>query len=270
MIDMTDRTLQMELADFKDNLFKALSKMADTSDPTTYDNAIAIIADIEAAIRHEYPLNEYFNFLSSGAYKECYELPWPFNDWVMKLASRANNTVGEKALIEVAESRGLDIFPETFFISTPVLIQMEPIKEGLDGSDFWTYENSHTTSGGFHVSGTWRELSPNSCDNIAGDYIIFQEKCIPMSLMTNYSDQPNVTNSYLRKDNFEWDAEAIYHSRIESMTWLQRYLEVHSAQSLNDLFRFIEDYELSDLRRDNIGFTTGLRRPVIMDCLSRA
>ena len=270
MIDMTDRTLQMELADFKDNLFKALSKMADTTDPITYDNAMAIIADIEAAIRHEYPLVEYFNFLSSGAYKECYELPWPFNGWVMKLASRANNTIGEKALIEVAESRGLDIFPETFFISTPVLMQMEPIREGLDCSDYCTYQPSHTTPGGFHVSGTWRSLSPNSCDSIAGDYIIFQEKCTPMSHLTRYDDQPNVTNSYLRKDNFEWDADAIYHSRIESMTWLNRYLEVHSAQALNDLFRFIEDYELSDLRRDNIGFTLGLRRPIIMDCLSRA
>ena len=270
MIDMTDRTLQMELADFKDNLFKALSKMADTTDPNTYDNAIAIIADIEAAIRHEYPLVEYFNFLSSGAYKECYELPWPFNGWVMKLASRANNTIGEKALIEVAESRGLDIFPETFFISAPVLMQMDPIKEGLDCSDFCTWKPSYTTPGGFHVSGTERELSPNSCDNIAGDYIIFQEKCTPMSLMTDYRDQPNSTDSYLRKDNFEWDAETIYRSRIESMTWLNRYLEVHSAQALNDLFRFIEDYELSDLRRDNIGFTLGLRRPIIMDCLSRA
>lgn len=270
MIDMTDRTLQMELADFKDNLFKALSKMADTSDPITYDNAMAIIADIEAAIRHEYPLVEYFNFLSSGAYKECYELPWPFNGWVMKLASRANNTIGEKALIEVAESRGLDIFPETFFISAPVLMQMEPIKEGLDCFDFCTWKPSYTTPGGFHVSGTERELSPNSCDNIAGDYIIFQEKCTPMRLFTNYEDQPNPADSYLRKDNFEWDAETIYRSRIESMTWLKRYLEVHSAQALNDLFRFIEDYELSDLRRDNIGFTLGLRRPIIMDCLSRA
>ena len=270
MIDMTDRTLQMELGDFKDNLFKALSKMADTSDPNTYFIARTIIGDIEAAIRHEYPLVEYFNFLSSGAYKECYELPAPFSGWVMKLASRANNTIGEKALIEVAESRGLDIFPETFFITTPVLMQMDPIKEGLDCSDFCTWENSHTTPGGFHVSGTWRELSPDSCYNIAGDYIIFQEKCTPMSHLTRYDDQPNVTNSYLRKDNFEWDADAIYHSRIESMTWLNRYLEVHSAQSLNDLFRFIEDYELSDLRRDNIGFTLGLRRPIIMDCLSRA
>ena len=271
MIDMTDRTLQMELADFKDNLFKALSKMADTTDPITYDNAMAIIADIEAAIRHEYPLVEYFNFLSSGAYKECYELPWPFNGWVMKLASRANNTIGEKALIEVAESRGLDIFPETFFITTPVLMHMEPIREGLDCSDYCTYQPSHTTPGGFHVSGTWHSLSPDSCDSIAGDYIIFQEKCTPMSAITRYEDQPNLSpDNYLRKDNFEWDAEAIYHSRIESMTWLQRYLEVHSAQSLNDLFRFIEDYELSDLRRDNIGFTLGLRRPIIMDCLSRA
>ena len=270
MIDMTDRTLQMELGDFKDNLFKALSKMADTSDPNTYFIARTIIGDIEAAIRHEYPLVEYFNFLSSGAYKECYELPAPFSGWVMKLASRSNNTIGEKALIEVAESRGLDIFPETFFITTPVLMQMDPIKEGLDCSDFCTWENSHTTPGGFHVSGTWRELSPDSCYNIAGDYIIFQEKCTPMSHITKYSDQPNVTNSYLRKDNFEWDADAIYHSRIESMTWLNRYLEVHSAQALNDLFRFIEDYELSDLRRDNIGFTLGLRRPIIMDCLSRA
>ena len=260
MIDMTDRTLQMELADFKDNLFKALSKMADTADPITYNNAMAIIADIEAAIRHEYPLVEYFNFLSSGAYKECYELPWPFNGWVMKLASRANNTVGEKALIEVAESRGLDIFPETFFISTPVLMHMDPIKEGLDCSDYCTYVPSRTDS-----SGTWRSLSPDSCDSIAGDYIIFQQKCTPMSAITRYEDQPN----HLRKDNFEWDAEAIYHSRIESMTWLNRYLEVHSAQALNDLFRFIEDYELSDLRRDNIGFTLGDRRPIIMDCLSR-
>lgn len=270
MLDMTDRTLQMELADFKDNLFKALSKMADTTDPDTYDAARGIIVDIEAAIRHEYPLVEYFNFLSSGAYKECYELPAPFNGWVMKLASRANNTIGEKALIEVAESRGLDIFPETFFITTPVLMQMDPIKEGLDCSDFCTWENSHTTPGGFHVSGTWRELSPDSCYNIAGDYIIFQEKCTPMSHLTRYDDQPNLTDSYLRKDGFEWDADAIYHSRIESMTWLNRYLEVHSAQALNDLFRFIEDYELSDLRRDNIGFTLGLRRPIIMDCLSRA
>ena len=260
MIDMTDRTLQMELADFKDNLFKALSKMADTTDA-----AKEIISDIEAAIRHEYSLVEYFNFLSSGAYKECYELPAPFSGWVMKLASRSNNTIGEKALIEVAESRGLDIFPETFFITTPVLMQMDPIKEGLDCSDFCTWENSHTTPGG-----TWRELSPDSCYNIAGDYIIFQEKCTPMRLITDYHDQPNHTDSYLRKDGFEWDAEAIYHSRIESMTWLQRYLEVHSAQALNDLFRFIEDYELSDLRRDNIGFTLGLRRPIIMDCLSRA
>ena len=271
MIDMTDRTLQMELADFKDNLFKALSKMADTSDPTTYDNAIAIIADIEAAIRHEYPLVEYFNFLSSGAYKECYELPWPFDGWVMKLASRANNTIGEKALIEVAESRGLDIFPETFFISTPVLMHMGPIREGLDCSDYCTYVQSRTNSRGYHISGTWHSLSPNSCYSIAGEYIIFQQKCTPMSHITRYEDQPNLSpDNYLRKDNFEWDAEAIYHSRIESMTWLQRYLEVHSAQSLNDLLRFIEDYELSDLRRDNIGFTTGLRRPVIMDCLSRA
>jgi hypothetical protein len=271
MLDMTDRTLQMELADFKDNLFKALSKMADTSDPTTYDNAIAIIADIEAAIRHEYPLVEYFNFLSSGAYKECYELPWPFDGWVMKLASRANNTIGEKALIEVAESRGLHIFPETFFISTPVLMQMGPIREGLDCSDYCTYVQSRTDSRGYHISGTWHSLSPNSCYSIAGEYIIFQQKCTPMSHITRYEDQPNLSpDNYLRKDNFEWDAEAIYHSRIESMTWLQRYLDVHSAQSLNDLFRFIEDYELSDLRRDNIGFTTGLRRPVIMDCLSRA
>ena len=156
MLDMTDRTLQMELADFKDNLFKALSKMADTTDPDTYDAAKGIIADIEATIRHEYSLVEYFNFLSSGAYKECYELPAPFSGWVMKLASRANNTIGEKALIEVAESRGLDIFPETFFISTPVLMHMEPIREGLACSDYCTYQPSHTTPGGFHVSGTWR------------------------------------------------------------------------------------------------------------------
>ena len=270
MLDMTDRTLQMELADFKDNLFKALSKMADTTDPDTYDAARAIITDIEAAIRHEYSLVEYFNFLSSGAFKECYELPAPFNGWVMKLASRANNTVGEKALIEVAESRGLDIFPETFFITTPVLMQMDPIREGLTCSDFCTWDYSHTTPGGFHVSGTWRELSPNSCDSIAGDYIIFQEKCTPMSLITDHTDHPSWTDSYLRKDNFEWDANAIYDSRIESMTWLNRYLEVHSAQALNDLFRFIEDYELSDLRRDNIGFSLGTRRPIIMDCLSRA
>lgn len=271
MIDMTDRTLQMELADFRDNLFYALSKMADTTDPDTYDAAKAIISDIEAAIRHEYSLVEYFNFLSSGAYKECYELPAPFSGWVMKLASRANNTVGEKALIEVAESRGLDVFPETFFITTPVLMHMEPIKEGLDCSDFCTYEQSRTDSRGYHISGDWRELSPNSCWSIAGEYIIFQQKCTPMSAITRYEDQPNVfSDNYLRKDNFEWDAEAIYHSRIESMTWLRRYLEVHSGSSLNDLIRFIEDYELSDLRRDNIGFTAGLRRPVIMDCLSRA
>ena len=270
MLDMTDRTLQMELADFKDNLFKALSKMADTTDPDTYDAARSIIADIEATIRHEYSLVEYFNFLSSGAYKECYELPAPFSGWVMKLASRANNTIGEKALIEVAESRGLNIFPETFFISTPVLMRMEPIREGLDCSDYCTYEPSHTSPGGYHVSGTWRSLSPNSCFSIAGDYIIFQEKCTPMSHITRYDDQPNPRDSYLRKDNFEWDAETIYDSRIESMTWLNRYLEVHSAQALNDLFRFIEDYELSDLRRDNIGFSLGLRRPIIMDCLSRA
>lgn len=272
MIDMTDRTLQMELADFKDNLFYALSKMADTTDPDTYDVAKEIISDIEAAIRHEYSLVEYFNFLSSGAYKECYELPAPFSGWVMKLASRANNTVGEKALIEVAESRGLDIFPETFFISTPVLMQMEPIKEGLACSDYCTYEQSRTDSRGYHISGTWRSLSPDSCYSIAGEYIIFQQKCTPMSAITRYDDdQPNVfSDNYLCKDNFEWDAEAIYHSRIESMAWLRRYLEVHSGSSLNDLIRFIEDYELSDLRRDNIGFTTGLRRPVIMDCLSRA
>ena len=270
MLDMTDRTLQMELADFKDNLFYALSKMADTTDPDTYDAARSIIADIEAAIRHEYSLVEYFNFISSGAYKECYELPAPFNGWVMKLASRANNTIGEKALIEVAESRGLEIFPETFFISTPVLMHMEPIREGLDCSDYCTYMSSRTDSRGYHVSGTWRSLSPNSCYSIAGEYIIFQQKCTPMRHITGYEDQPNTTDSYLRKDGFEWDADAIYHSRIESMTWLQRYLEVHSAQALNDLFRFIEDYELSDLRRDNIGFTLGDRRPIIMDCLSRA
>ena len=47
MIDMTDRTLQMELADFRDNLFYALSKMADTTDPDTYDVAKEIISDIE-------------------------------------------------------------------------------------------------------------------------------------------------------------------------------------------------------------------------------
>ncbi len=271
MIDMTDRTLQMELADFKDNLFYALSKMADTTDPDTYDAARAIIADIEAAIRHEYSLVEYFNFLSSGAYKECYELPAPFNGWVMKLASRANNTIGEKALIEVAESRGLDIFPETFFITTPVLMHMEPIKEGLNCSDYCTYEPSRTDSRGYHISGEWRELPLDSCWGIAGEYIIFQRKCTPMSAITKYEDQPNLSpDNYLRKDNFEWDAEAIYNSRIESMTWLRRYLEVHSGSSLNDLIRFIEDYELSDLRRDNIGFTLGDRRPIIMDCLSRA
>lgn len=271
MIDMTDRTLQMELADFKDNLFKALSKMADTTDPDTYAAAQAIISNIEAAIRHEYSLVEYFNFLSSGAYKECYELPAPFSGWVMKLASRANNTVGEKALIEVAESRGLDIFPETFFISTPVLMQMDPIKEGLNCSDFCTFEGSRTDSQGYYVSGTWRELSLNSCYSIAGEYIIFQRKCTPMSAITGHEDHPNLSpDNYLRKDNYEWDAEAIYHSRIESMAWLCRYLEVHSASALNDLIRFIEDYELSDLRRDNIGFTLGDRRPIIMDCLSRA
>ena len=91
-----------------------------------------------------------------------------------------------------------------------------------------------------------------------------------MSHFTRYDDQPNPRDSYLRKDNFEWDAETIYDSRIESMTWLNRYLEVHSAAALNDLFRFIEDYELSDLRRDNIGFSLEHRRPIIMDCLSRA
>ena len=34
-----------------------------------------------------------------------------------------------------------------------------------------------------------------ACDSIAGDYIIFQEKCTPMSHFTRYDDQPNVTNS---------------------------------------------------------------------------
>ena len=89
MLDMTDRTLQMELADFKDNLFYALSKMADTTDPDTYDAARAIITDIEATIRHEYSLVEYFNFLSSGAYKECYELPAPTPRTFQRLGNEA-------------------------------------------------------------------------------------------------------------------------------------------------------------------------------------
>lgn len=252
-----------EIADLEDTIWRALSQMADVTDPDIYDEAKDIRYLIMDCLRTGRSLIDRFEFISSGAYKECYELGGAFSPWVMKLASAANNTVGEKALIEVAESRGLDVFPRTIFISLPVYMLMDPIKEGLNCSDFCTWvdeDEDHT--------GTWKELSPNSCGNIAGDYIIFQQKCSPMSSLVDYKDAPNL-DSYLRKDNYEWDGDALYNSRIESMTWLRKYLEAHSTATLNDLFRFIDDYELSDLRRDNIGIAFN-GRPVIMDCLSRA
>lgn len=253
--------LEMTYCDFKDDLWRAFSKIADISNPDIYDTCVAIIHSIITCLREEQTLDNYFEFIAAGAFKECYKLGEKLFPWVIKLASAANGTLDEKVLIEEANRRGLDVFPTTIFIHIPGFIPMGPIKDGADWFDFNTYLTAYGDQ-----STSWIEKTPNSCPAIFGEYIIIQQKCTPISEIWGLGDHPT-NESYLCKDGYEWFGKDINKSGIHSIFWLKQYLQDHSPENFNNLLYFIDECKITDLRRTNIGICYD-GRPVIMDCLS--
>lgn len=272
--------LSPEMQDLYDSLLNAFVGMRDYASlpdvPAINDEIDDCIRFIIDCVEKEASLEDRFDFIGHGAFKECYDLSNLLGEkYVMKLASLANNNLGEKALMEVAKSRGLDIFPRTWFITLPRSLPMNALwEEYSDSLQEWrkkVYTDWTPRSDGRPYY-TWTATIPddaNNDDRVNGNVLIFQERCTPMSAIMPYSDMYLPSDFYISKDNFEFDYDACNNSYINSRKWLEIYAEGHSGQAIQDLFTFIQDYDISDLRADNIGMTED-DRPVIMDCLSRA
>lgn len=254
-----DELIKMQLLDDEDRLQDLLYDIFNPVDDfDTFLEVNKLINDIMAAISAGLSFENYFDFISSGAFKEVYALPGKLGEkWVLKVASNANPTEREQLLVECARNEGLaDLFPATYFIRLASTINMGPIRDSLDTSEFGTYLTT--------PDGSYTFIEDNDSPSLLSNTLIFQRKC---DIASHLNHDPHHGNDMLehngRSECFYELAEA---SRVEDYDWIHDFVVMYGWDKFYALSEFVSAHNMSDMRPCNLGYADGI--PVITDWLS--
>jgi hypothetical protein len=204
-----------------------------------------------------------FDYLSAGAYKQCYDAG--FDGWIIKFYTSLNSTNAEAQILDAAKRRGIqDFFIDTHIVPLPISIDAFEIPaeecacracaEGLDLEDD-EYQ---------------AECSEDTDDQLVG--CMLQPRVTPLSDIADEWDVPEDEDEYnLNPLRYNTGAVVPFHiadqTGIEVLEWLQRAIYFYGDAAFHRFIDFINDFGLRDLHLGNLAYTDN-NKPIIIDWLS--
>lgn len=193
-----------------------------------------------------YAIDHFFDFLSSGAFKETYSLN---QDWVVKFCSTDNYTDDEARLIDAAWEEDVgELFLPSYFIPLDIHIPL------------------------YHLNGRYSDYY---CDDFSemADYLIIQ----PCITATSYNRgcellDDRFAHAYYkhpitdRKSGCAVSYTIAKHFSGQSKTWLQDVVNYYGMEVFIKFYHFIKKYKITDLHTENVGYFYD--KPVIFDWCS--
>lgn len=220
------------------------------------------VNDIEDILMGCCNINDRFETIACGAFKECYELN---DDFVIKFASECNETQCEETLMLNAKEAGVEeIFMPTWYCylysQGPELLMLDE-----DASDREYYDCEQHT----YVENPDYTSQRANC-------IIIQPRILRTVSDASYINLPHNHLDYdkapiVDTEGNEIDFETARSFWVSSQTWLQDIADAYGAEFFNLLAGFLQDNGVHDLHTSNIGYYVNREDkivPVIFDCLS--
>ena len=228
-----------------------------------------LVEKVERILAGKSIIEDEFELLGSGSYKEAYALN---DDFVIKFASHYNDTDEEKRLYDFAIEECVDeIFLETYFYDIP---------EGKYPTLFYLEECSVSESYArerediFEVS----EDSYNDYDIIHpkanaiiiqayADFTVADRRYEPFKYnKLDYAKNPIINKA----DGSEITHEDARKFSVSSKDWLQSILDIYGIDTFLCMADFFDKYNMSDLHSENIGYIVknGIEYPIVLDWMS--
>jgi hypothetical protein len=233
------------------------------------DDIPTLAAKIERILAGKSIIEDEFELLGSGSYKEAYALN---DDFVIKFASHYNDTCEEKRLYNLAIDECVDeIFLETYFYDIP---------EGQYPTLLYLEECSVSESYAREREDLYevRDDGDRDYDTIhpKADSIIIQayaEFTVADRSYENfkYNKLDYAKNPIINKaDGSEVAHEEARKFSVSSKDWLQAILDIYGIDTFLSMADFFDKYNVSDLHSENIGYIVknGIEFPVVLDWMS--
>lgn len=233
------------------------------------DDIPALAAKVERILAGKSVIEDEFELLGSGSYKEAYALN---DDFVIKFASHYNDTYEEKRLYNLAIDECVDeIFLETYFYDIP---------EGQYPTLFYLEECSISESYAREKEDLYEVTEDDRYDydtiHPKADTIIIQayaEFTVADRAYENfkYNKLDYAKNPIINKvDGSEVAHEEARKFSVSSKDWLQAILDIYGIDTFLSMADFFDRYNMSDLHSENIGYIVknGIEFPVVLDWMS--
>lgn len=229
------------------------------------DDIPILVAKIEKILAGKSIIEDEFELLGSGSYKEAYALN---DDFVIKFASHCNDTYEEKRLYNLAIDECVDeIFLETYFYDIP---------EGQYPTLFYLEECSVSESYACEKESLYEVTEDYGTIHPKADTIIIQayaEFTVSDRAYENfkYNKLDYAKNPIINKaDGSEVAHEEARKFSVSSKDWLQAILDIYGIDTFLSMADFFDKYNVSDLHSENIGYIVknGIEFPVVLDWMS--
>ena len=205
---------------------------------------------------------DYFVFMESGAFKECYMTG--IEGWVVKFFSEENETATEEQILNLAHDYDIqEIFAPSIYIHFPFTLPATHLGE-VEPEDSW--DDDCTDRPMTFVR-----------ENLVG--CIFQP-IVTTAGELGYRKIDDALNRARHSGNpvrFHSGDELPYKMfvdlAISDKSWVQNVIDHYGDNFFCRFYAFVTKYHLCDLHRSNIGYMAlpdGRERPVILDWLSRS
>ena len=222
------------------------------------------VAGIEDILTGSCDINDRFDNIGTGAFKECYSLN---DDFVIKFVSEDNNTNSEENLFyRAVEEEVAEVFLPTWYCYIDSRsVELKMLEDDMAYCRYYYDESKHT-----YVE------NPDYVNTIA-NCIIIQPRILRTVSENSYLVFPRNELDYNKAPIFDAEGNKVDYSVahkfcVSSQTWLQDIVDAYGLEYFNRLAQFLTDNEVYDLHVGNIGYYTredGKVVPVIFDCLSR-
>lgn len=220
------------------------------------------VSNIEDILMGYCSINDRFDAIACGAFKECYELN---GDFVIKFASECNETQCEEVLMLNAKADNVaEIFMPTWYCYLdsigPELLMLD---EEASDREYYNYEQ-HTYVENPDYTGQRADciiIQPRILRTVSDESYI--------NLPNNHLDYDKVPITDAEGNKIDFDIARSFW--VFSLTWLQDIVDTYGVHFFNRLAQFLKDNGVHDLHTSNIGYYVNKDNkvvPVIFDCLS--
>ena len=233
------------------------------------DDIPTLAAKVERILAGKSVIEDEFELLGSGSYKEAYALN---DDFVIKFASHYNNTYEEKRLYNLAIDECVDeIFLETYFYDIPegqypTLFYLEECS--ISESYAREREDLYELTEDDHYD--YNTIHPKADTIIIQVYAEFTVADRPYEHF-KYNKLDYAKNPIINKaDGSEVAHEEAEKFFVSSKDWLQAILDIYGIDTFLCMANFFDKYNMSDLHSENIGYIikNGIEYPVVLDWMS--